>query len=119
MRDVSLGFTEPYFLDRPLQLGFVVYLRRFNFDQGREASILSGQNLIPLYNQLGSQNLLNYIAEQPRLLGFGQLSAASAASPASASPTATTSPNVVTDHRPPRRATSSTSISAASPARTR
>ena len=60
MRDVSLGFTEPYFLDRPLQLGFVVYLRRFNFDQGREASILSGTNLIPLYNQLGSQNLLNY-----------------------------------------------------------
>jgi outer membrane protein insertion porin family len=60
MRDVSFGFTEPYFLDRPLQLGFVVYLRRFNFDQGREASILSGQNLIPLYSQLGSQNLLNY-----------------------------------------------------------
>jgi outer membrane protein insertion porin family len=60
MRDVSLGFTEPYFLDRPLQLGFVVYLRRFNFDQGREASILSGTNLIPLFNQLGSQNLLNY-----------------------------------------------------------
>ena len=60
MRDVSLGFTEPYFLDRPLQLGFVVYLRRFNFDQGREASILSGTNLIPLYSQLGSQNLLNY-----------------------------------------------------------
>jgi outer membrane protein insertion porin family len=60
MRDVSFGFTEPYFLDRPLQLGFVVYLRRFNFDQGREASILSGQNLIPLYNNLGSQNLLNY-----------------------------------------------------------
>jgi len=60
MRDVSFGFTEPYFLDRPLQLGFVLYLRRFNFDQGREASILAGQNLIPLYNNLGSQNLLNY-----------------------------------------------------------
>ncbi|HTS30598.1 MAG TPA: outer membrane protein assembly factor BamA [Bryobacteraceae bacterium] len=60
MRDVSLGFTEPYFLDRPLQLGFVVYIRHFNFDQGREASILSGTNLIPLYNQLGTQNLLNY-----------------------------------------------------------
>jgi outer membrane protein insertion porin family len=60
MRDVSLGFTEPYFLDRPLQLGFVVYLKRFNYDQGREASILSGTNLIPLYNQLGQQNLLNY-----------------------------------------------------------
>src|SRR5205823_10883563 len=61
MRDVSFGFTEPYFLDRPLQLGFVVYLRRFNFDQGREVSILSGQNLIPLFNQLGTDNLLNYI----------------------------------------------------------
>jgi len=60
MKDISLGFTEPYFLDRPLQLGFVVYLRRYNFDQGREASILSGQNLQPFYNQLGSQNLLNY-----------------------------------------------------------
>jgi outer membrane protein insertion porin family len=60
MADVSFGFTEPYFLDRPLQLGFVVYLRRFNFDQGREASILAGADLIPLYNQLGSQNLLNY-----------------------------------------------------------
>ena len=59
-RDVSLGFTEPYFLDRPLQLGFVVYLKRFNYNQGREASILSGSNLIPLYNQLGQQNLLNY-----------------------------------------------------------
>src|ERR1035437_6117748 len=40
--------------------GFVVYLKRFNYDQGREASILSGTNLIPLYNQLGQQNLLNY-----------------------------------------------------------
>src|SRR5579864_230063 len=61
LRDVSFGFTEPYFLDKPIQAGFVVYIRRFNFDQGREASILSGQNLIPLYNQLGTNNLLNYI----------------------------------------------------------
>ncbi|HYW45485.1 MAG TPA: outer membrane protein assembly factor BamA [Bryobacteraceae bacterium] len=61
MRNVSLGFTEPYVFDRQIQLGFVVYLRRFSFDQGREASILAGQNLIPLYNQLGSQNLLNYV----------------------------------------------------------
>jgi outer membrane protein insertion porin family len=61
MRDVSVGFTEPYFLDKPLQLGFVVYLRRFNYDQGREASILSGQNLIPIFNSLGQNNLLNYV----------------------------------------------------------
>src|ERR1035438_459676 len=60
-RDASFGFTEPYFLDRPLQLGFVIYVRRFDFNQGREASILQGQNLIGLYNSLGTQNLLNYI----------------------------------------------------------
>ena len=36
MRDVVLGFTEPYFLDRPLQLGFSVYIREFIYDQGRE-----------------------------------------------------------------------------------
>jgi outer membrane protein insertion porin family len=60
-RDASFGFTEPYFLDRPFQLGFTVYIRRFDFNQGREASILQGQNLIGLYNSLGTQNLLNYI----------------------------------------------------------
>src|ERR1019366_1728978 len=61
MRSARLGFTEPYFLDRPIQLGFMVYLSRFDFNQGREASILAGSNLIPLYNQLGSSNLLNYV----------------------------------------------------------
>jgi outer membrane protein insertion porin family len=60
LRDVSFGFTEPYFLDRPLQLGFVVYLRRFNFDQGREVSLLTGRNYIPFYEALGTDNLLNY-----------------------------------------------------------
>ncbi len=60
LRSVSFGFTEPYFLDRPIQTGFTVYTQRFNYDQGREVSLLTGQNLIPLYNSLGSQNLLNY-----------------------------------------------------------
>jgi len=60
MRDVSIGFTEPYFLDRPLQLGFVVYIREFLYDQGREQSILVGQNLTDFYNSLGSANVLNY-----------------------------------------------------------
>jgi outer membrane protein insertion porin family len=59
--DVSIGFTEPYFLDRPLQLGFVVFMRRFSYNQAREVSILSGQNYIPLYNAIGSENLLNYV----------------------------------------------------------
>ncbi|HVP46796.1 MAG TPA: outer membrane protein assembly factor BamA [Bryobacteraceae bacterium] len=61
LRSVSLGFTEPYFLDKPVQLGFLVYLRRFDYNQAREASILTGQNLIGLYTALGTQNLLNYV----------------------------------------------------------
>jgi outer membrane protein insertion porin family len=60
MRDVSFGFTEPYFLDRPLQLGFVVYLRSFNFDQGREASILYGRDVSSLYSGIDPQSRLNY-----------------------------------------------------------
>ncbi len=61
MRSVRLGFTEPYFMDRPIQLGFMVYLSRFDFNQGREASVLAGYDLTAQYNQLGAQNLLNYI----------------------------------------------------------
>ena len=59
-KSVTFGFTEPYLFDRPLNAGFTVYYQHFNYDQAREISILSGQNLIPLYNALGSQNLLNY-----------------------------------------------------------
>jgi outer membrane protein insertion porin family len=61
MRDVSFGFTEPYFLDKPIQMGFVVYVRRFDYNQGREVSLLTGQNYLPLFNALGQNNLLNYI----------------------------------------------------------
>lgn len=60
IQDVVFGFTEPYFLDRPIQAGFTVYTRRFNFDQGREVSIFSGRNLTPIYDSLGSENRLNY-----------------------------------------------------------
>lgn len=60
-RNVTLGFTEPYLFDRPIQTGFTVYLNRFDFNQGQQASILAGQNLIPIYNSLGAQNLLNYV----------------------------------------------------------
>jgi outer membrane protein insertion porin family len=61
-RDISIGFTEPYFLDRPIQLGFTAFLQRFNYNQAREASILSGRDLTTLFNSLGSQNLLNYVS---------------------------------------------------------
>jgi outer membrane protein insertion porin family len=62
VRQVQFGFTEPYLFDKPIQTGFTLYTQRFNYDQGREASILSGQNLIPLFNQLGQGNLLNYVS---------------------------------------------------------
>jgi len=57
-RDITFGFTEPYFLDKPLQLGFTVYGRKFNYDQARQAAIFSGQQVnIPTALQ---QNLQNY-----------------------------------------------------------
>ena len=62
LRDISFGFTEPYFLDRPIQLGFTVYMQRFNYDQGREVSLLSGRNLIPFYDAVGKDNLMNYVS---------------------------------------------------------
>jgi len=62
LRQVQFGFTEPYLFDKPLQSGFTLYTNRFNYDQAREASILSGQNLIPLFNSLGTNNLLNYVS---------------------------------------------------------
>jgi outer membrane protein insertion porin family len=61
IRNVTLGFTEPYFLDKPMQVGATIYMQRYNFDYGREVSLMSGRNLIPLYEQLGKDNLLNYV----------------------------------------------------------
>lgn len=60
IRSATFGFTEPYLFDRPMQAGFTVYTQRFNYDQAREVSLFSGRNLIPLYDALGRDNLLNY-----------------------------------------------------------
>jgi outer membrane protein insertion porin family len=59
-RVLMFGFTEPYLFDRPIQAGFTVFTRRFAFNQAREASIFAGANLIPLFDQLGRDNLLDY-----------------------------------------------------------
>ena len=66
MRSATFGFTEPYLFDKPMQAGFTIYTQRFNYDQAREVSLFSGRNLIPLYNALGTDNLLNYTSN-----GFG------------------------------------------------
>lgn len=60
IRSATFGFTEPYFLDKPIQVGATVFYQRFNYDQGREVSLFSGRNLTSYYKSLGSENLLNY-----------------------------------------------------------
>ena len=60
-REVSFGFTEPHVLDTQILLGFNAYIRRYNYDQARESSILSGRDLRAYYDALGNQNLLNYV----------------------------------------------------------
>ena len=59
-RVLLFSFTEPYLFNRPIQAGFTVFTRRFSFNQAREASIFSGANLIPLFNALGRDNILDY-----------------------------------------------------------
>ena len=57
-KSVRFGFTQPYMFDRPLQFGFNVYYNKVRYDQARQLSIFSGQNL-NLPNAV-LQNLQNY-----------------------------------------------------------
>ena len=40
-----------------------MYLRRFDYNQGRQISLLEGVNVRAFYNALGSANVLNYIQD--------------------------------------------------------
>jgi outer membrane protein insertion porin family len=62
IRNVTFGFTEPYLFDKPMQAGFTLYTTRFNYDQGREVSLLSGRDLSPVFAAFGPDNLLNYVS---------------------------------------------------------
>lgn len=44
-RSILFGFTEPYMFDRPLQFGFTVYTRKYNYNQAKEADIQAQQEL--------------------------------------------------------------------------
>jgi len=57
-RSVMFGYTQPYMFDRPLQFGFSVYGNKISYDQARQLSIFSGQQL-NLPNAV-LQNLQNY-----------------------------------------------------------
>jgi len=61
--NITLGFTEPYLFDKPVQTGFTVFYQRYSYNQGQQASILYGQNLLPYYNSLPQDSLLNYVSD--------------------------------------------------------
>ncbi|HEY7211039.1 MAG TPA: outer membrane protein assembly factor BamA [Bryobacteraceae bacterium] len=58
--NITFGFTEPYLFEKPIQAGFTIFYQRYRFDQGRQASLLAGANLLPYYNSLPQNSLLNY-----------------------------------------------------------
>ena len=71
--NITFGFTEPYVLDKPIQAGFTLFYQRYSYNQGQQASILSGNaNLLNYYSAVGSYgcptgqtecNLLNYVTD--------------------------------------------------------
>jgi outer membrane protein insertion porin family len=44
-RNFLFGYTQPFFMDRPISTGFTVFSSRYSFDQARETSILLGQSI--------------------------------------------------------------------------
>lgn len=57
-RNLMFGFTEPYFLDRPISTGFTVFSTLYKFDQAQQAAQLTGQqvSINPQYIQDYNQN---------------------------------------------------------------
>ena len=48
-RNATFGFTEPYLFDRPLQTGFTVYTRRYDYNQAKLANLAFGTSVnLPL-----------------------------------------------------------------------
>ena len=59
-RNILIGLTHPYAFDRPLQIGATFFSSRYNFNEAQQASIFAGQDVRPLFNLLGSENIQNY-----------------------------------------------------------
>ncbi|HET6176539.1 MAG TPA: outer membrane protein assembly factor BamA [Candidatus Sulfotelmatobacter sp.] len=57
-RSVLFGYTQPYMFDRPLQFGFTIFGNKISYNQAKQLSIFSGQQL-NLPNAV-LQNLQNY-----------------------------------------------------------
>jgi outer membrane protein insertion porin family len=57
-RNIMFGFTEPYFMDRDITLGFTVYGQKLIYDQARQTALLAGTTLA--LSQAELQSLQNY-----------------------------------------------------------
>jgi outer membrane protein insertion porin family len=57
-RSAMFGYTQPYMFDRPLQFGFTVYGNKYNFNQARQLTVLTGQQVN--LSAAIQQNLQNY-----------------------------------------------------------
>jgi outer membrane protein insertion porin family len=44
-RHAQFSFTEPYLFDRPIQFGFSVFTREYEFDQAEQVELLTGQSV--------------------------------------------------------------------------
>ena len=69
-RNVVVGLTHPYLFDRPLQVGWTVFSRRYNFDEAQQASVLSGQDIRPIFDLLGADNIQNYRQSSTGITAF-------------------------------------------------
>jgi outer membrane protein insertion porin family len=71
-RRVQLGFNKASLFGRPIGTGATFYGQRFHYNQGRESSIFAFQRDIPEFNELGKDNLLNYISHSYGVTAFVQ-----------------------------------------------
>jgi outer membrane protein insertion porin family len=72
IRRVQLGFDKVSLFGKAIETGAAIYAQRFHYNQGREASIFAFQRNIPEFNEIGKDNLLNYISHSYGVTGFVQ-----------------------------------------------
>lgn len=71
-RRVQIGFIAPALLGKRLETGFTIYGQRFQYDQGRESSILAFDRDIPMFTQFAPDNVMNYVAYSYGVEGFAR-----------------------------------------------
>ena len=50
-RNILFGFTEPYAFDRPLQVGFTVFSRKFDYNYAKELELATGVSQEPEFGR--------------------------------------------------------------------